>query len=143
MLAAASIIAKNVLGDTFGIAVTPAAQTRATRILVLVAAVLAFGFWALAKTTLVGLLLIAYNGITQLFPGVALSFAPRRPNAAGVAAGIIAGIAVLAVCAARGISVVDGLNVGIAALAVNVALAAAIGYARPLGRAAEAGSAGG
>lgn len=139
MLAAASIIAKNVLGDTFGIAVTPTAQTRATRILVVVAAVLAFGFWALAKTTLVGLLLIAYNGITQLFPGVALSFAPRRPNAAGVAAGIIAGIAVLAVCAVRGVSVVGGLNVGIAALAVNTVLAAAVGYARPVPRPASAG----
>jgi SSS family solute:Na+ symporter len=129
VLAAASIMAKNVLGDTFGIATTSAAQTRATRILVLVVAALAFGFWALAKTTLVGLLLIAYNGITQLFPGVALSFAPVRPRAAGIAAGIVCGIIVLAALALHGTSVVGGINVGLAALAVNLTVAVIAGYA--------------
>jgi len=56
---------------------------------VLVVALLAFGFWALAKVTLVGLLLIGYNGITQLFPGVVLGVATRRP-ALAVGAGIVA-----------------------------------------------------
>ena len=80
LLAAASIVGKNVFAD-YGFARGEAAQTRTTRILVLVVALLAFGFWALAKTTLVGLLLIAYNGITQLFPGVVLGIASRRPPA--------------------------------------------------------------
>lgn len=131
ILAAASIVSKNVLGDTFGIATTSAEQTHATRILVLVVAVLAFAFWALARTTLVGLLLIAYNGITQLFPGVALSFAPRRPSAVGVAAGICGGIAALTAFALTGTSVVGGVNVGIAALAVNTAITLVTGYALP------------
>jgi SSS family solute:Na+ symporter len=131
ILAAASIVSKNVLSDTFGIAKTSAERTRATRILVLVVAVLAFAFWALARTTLVGLLLIAYNGITQLFPGVALSFAPRRPSAAGVAAGILCGIAALAAFAMTGTSVVGGVNVGVVALAFNAAVAIVTGYAIP------------
>ncbi|MGD0053434.1 MAG: sodium:solute symporter family protein, partial [Vulcanimicrobiaceae bacterium] len=54
LLAAASIVGKNVLAD-YGIARGDAAQTLATRILVLIVALLAFGFWALAHTTLVGL----------------------------------------------------------------------------------------
>jgi SSS family solute:Na+ symporter len=132
VLAAASIVSKNVLGDTFGVATTNAAQTRATRILVLVVATLAFCFWALAKTTLVGLLLIAYNGITQLFPGVALAFAPVRPSAAGIAAGIVSGIVVLALFALHGTSVVGGLNVGLVALAINATVAVMVGYARSL-----------
>lgn len=131
ILAAASIVSKNVLGDLLGIATSPAQQTRATRILVLVVAGLAFIFWALAKTTLVGLLLIAYTGITQLFPGVVLSFARVRPSATGVAAGIAAGIAALAVFALTKTSVVGGFNVGLVALALNAAVVAAVGYWRP------------
>jgi SSS family solute:Na+ symporter len=129
ILAAASIVAKNVLGDTLGIATTPRAQTQATRVMVLVTAALAFGFWALARTTLVGLLLISYNGITQLFPGVILAFAPRRPRAAGVAAGIISGIAALALFALTKTSVIGGLNVGLAALAFNTIVTVVVGYA--------------
>jgi SSS family solute:Na+ symporter len=129
ILAAASIVSKNVLGDTFGIAKGSAAQTRATRILVLVVATLAFGFWALAKTTLVGLLLIAYTGITQLFPGVALSFARNRPTAAGVAAGIVTGIAALAGFAIMGTTIVGGVNVGVVALSLNAVVTVLIGYA--------------
>ncbi len=132
ILAAASIVAKNVLGDTLGIARGGAAQTRATRVLVLVVAAAAFGFWAFAKTTLVGLLLIAYSGITQLCVGVLLSFAPRRPSALGVAAGIVAGIAALSAFALAGTNVVGGLNTGIVALALNLLVTVTTGYARPL-----------
>lgn len=134
VLAAASIVSKNVFADTFGIAKAPAAQTRATRVLVLVVASLAFAFWALARTTLVGLLLIAYNGITQLFPGVALSFARVRPSAAGVAAGIITGIATLAAFAATKTKVVGGINVGLVALGANTFVTVVVGYAVPVWR---------
>ena len=94
-------------------------QTRATRASVLVVAGAAFVFWLFAKTTLVGLLLIAYNGITQLFPGVALSFLPRRPSSSAVGAGIGAGILVLVWAAASARATVGGVNVGLAALAAN------------------------
>ena len=128
ILAAASIVSKNILGDILGIAKTSAEQTRATRILVLVVATFAFVFWVFAKTTLVGLLLISYNGITQLFPGVILSFARVRPSALGVAAGIIAGIAALAIFALRGTSIISGINIGVIALALNFAVVIAVGY---------------
>ena len=123
LLAAASIIGKNVFSD-YGIARERAAQTRTTRILVLVVAVLAFGFWVLAKTTLVGLLLIGYNGITQLFPGVVLGVARRRPPAFAVGAGIIAGVIVLIVFAIAGTGQLSGINIGLVALVVNIAVVA-------------------
>ncbi len=120
LLAAASILSKNVLADQLGVAREAGAQTWATRGLVLVVASAAFFFWLEAKTTLVGLLLIAYNGITQLAPGVAMSFLPRRPRALGVGLGILTGILVLVWAAWSGTRVIGGLNVGLVALAANV-----------------------
>jgi solute:Na+ symporter, SSS family len=121
LLAAASIVGKNVFAD-YGLTRDAAAQTRTTRILVLVVAVLAFAFWALAKTTLVGLLLIGYNGITQLFPGVVLGIAARRPPAVAVGAGIIAGLLTLVYFARSGTSQAAGINTGLVALAINAAV---------------------
>ncbi|HEX3551102.1 MAG TPA: sodium:solute symporter family protein [Candidatus Elarobacter sp.] len=123
LLAAASIVGKNVFAD-YGIARDPAAQTRTTRNLVLVVALLAFGFWAIANTTLVGLLLIGYNGVTQLFPGVVLGIGARRPPAFAVGAGIVAGIVVLIYFAATGHGQVQGVNTGLVALVVNAAVLA-------------------
>lgn len=128
ILAAASIVSKNILGDSLGIVKSSSGQTRATRIMVIVVAIFAFVFWVYAKTTLVGLLLISYNGITQLFPGMILSFVRVRPSATGVAAGIVTGIVALALFALNGISIVAGINIGIVALALNAAVTVTIGY---------------
>jgi len=121
ILGAASIFTKNVLGDGFGLATSDAARLRATRLLIIVVAALALVWWATARTTLVGLLLIGYNGIVQFFPGAALALRDVRPAAAAVAAGIVAGIAVVAAAAVAGAPTILGLNVGIFAVLVNVA----------------------
>ena len=120
LLAASSIVVKNVMGDWLSLATTDRERTRATRILVLVVAGLALWFWASEKRTLVDLLLIAYNGIAQFFPGAVLAFAWRRTTAWGVGVGILAGMAVLAVSAVLKLSALAGLNVGFVALIVNV-----------------------
>ncbi|HZO92680.1 MAG TPA: sodium:solute symporter family protein [Candidatus Baltobacteraceae bacterium] len=130
MLAAASIIGKNVCAD-YGFARDERSQTLVTRVLVLVVAILAFGFWAVAKTTLVGLLLIGYNGVTQFFPGVVLGVADRRPSAAAVGAGIVAGLVVLIVCTVRGVGQIDGVNTGLIALIANVVVLAIASVAVP------------
>ncbi len=140
LLAAASIVGKNVFAD-YGFAADEAAQTRITRILVLVVAVLAFGFWAIAKTTLVGLLLIGYNGVTQLFPGVVLGVTNRRPSAFAVGAGIVAGIVVLIICAATGTGQIDGVNTGLIALIANIIVLAIAGVLTPARRPAVASEA--
>jgi SSS family solute:Na+ symporter len=119
LLATASILSKNVLADQFGMALEPRAQTRATRAFVLLVASAAFVFWLMAKVTLVGLLLIAYNGIAQLFPGVVVSFLPQRPAARSVGWGILTGIAILVWAATAGVAVVGGVNIGLLALAGN------------------------
>jgi SSS family solute:Na+ symporter len=119
LLATASILAKNVLADQLGVARGERPQTWATRGFVLLVATGAFLFWLVAKSTLVGLLLVAYNGITQLFPGVSLSFLPRPPSALGVGLGILTGLCVLIWASASGVTVAAGINIGLVALSAN------------------------
>jgi SSS family solute:Na+ symporter len=78
---------------------------------------------------LVGLLLIAYNGITQLFPGVALSFRPRCPAALSIGLGILTGIVILIWAAWRGVTLLDGINIGLVALGANFIVVTACEYA--------------
>ena len=138
VLAAASLVSKNLLSD-YGFVRSEQAATTATRIFVVLIAILAFAFWAVARTSLVGLLLIAYNGVTQFFPGVVLSLSPRtRPHPAGVGAGIVVGIATLAYFAATGASIPWGLNTGFLALILNVIVLVVVSLA--LGRRAVSAS---
>ena len=120
ILGAASIASKNLCID-YGVVKTEAGLITTTRILVLVVSLLAFSFWFFARETLVGLLLISYNGITQFFPGVALSFSRRlRPNAAGVGTGIAVGIITLAIFAISKTTTFIGINTGFVAMVLNV-----------------------
>jgi solute:Na+ symporter, SSS family len=114
ILAAASLLSRNLWP-------TKEEQlTQRTRLWIIVLALLAFGLWVFNRATLVGLLLIGYSGITQLFPGVVLSLRKRPPHAWSVAIGILVALVLLSVCATQGISVIYGANVGTVALAVNI-----------------------
>jgi SSS family solute:Na+ symporter len=121
LLAGSAVITKNVAGDAFGIATGDAARTRLTRVLVIVVAFLALGFWLTAQRTVVELLLLYYNGITQFAPGVMASFLWRRATALAVGSGITAGLAVAIPLAALNIAP-WGINPGFAGLAANVAV---------------------
>lgn len=135
ILAAAGVISKNVLGDGLGIATSDAARTLATRILVIVVSLLALGFWiAEHERTIVELLLIYYNGITQFAPGLVAALVWRRANLWGVAAGLATGLG-LAVYLALGNISVWGLNTGLLALLANAAVLIAISLVTPPGRA--------
>jgi SSS family solute:Na+ symporter len=114
ILAAASLLSRNLF---------PSKEehlTQRTRLWIIVLALLAFLLWVYNRVTLVGLLLIGYSGITQLFPGLVLSLRKRPPHALSVGIGIIVALVLLTVFALRGISVIYGANVGTVALAVNV-----------------------
>jgi SSS family solute:Na+ symporter len=137
VLAAASIVSKNVFIDN-GLVRDPRSQTMLTRVLVLALAILAFAMWAFANETLVGLLLIGYNGIAQLIPGVYLGLTERRPPAFAVGAGIVAGIALLVYFAATKTNAVGGVNTGLIAVALN---AAVLGIVTAIARLAPAGRA--
>jgi SSS family solute:Na+ symporter len=130
LLAGASVITKNVAGDAFGIATSDAARTRLTRVLVLVVALLALGVWLLAQKTVVELLLLYYNGVTQFMPGVVAAFLWKRATAWGVAAGLIAGLAIAIPLAAANVNP-WGINPGFVALIANVAATVLISLVTP------------
>jgi SSS family solute:Na+ symporter len=116
------------MGDAFGIATSDVARTRLTRVLVLIVALLALGVWLVGQKTVVELLLLYYNGVTQLMPGVVAAFLWKRATAWGVAAGITIALALAIPLAALNISP-WGINAGFLALAVNVAVLAIVSLA--------------
>jgi SSS family solute:Na+ symporter len=113
ILAGASLLSRNLFR------VSEDRLTAWTRVWIVVMAALAFGLWVFNRATLVGLLLISYSGITQLFPGVILSLRKRPPHPASVAAGIVVALVLLAWFAFQGVNVVYGVHVGAAALVAN------------------------
>jgi solute:Na+ symporter, SSS family len=131
VLGGASVITKNVAGDLFGIATGDVARTRLTRALVIVVAVLALGVWLVAQKTVVEMLLLYYNGVSQFLPGVVATFIWRRTTALAVGAGIATGLAVAVPLAALNISP-WGINPGFVGLAANVAVLVIISLASRL-----------
>ena len=129
LLGAASIFSKNVLG-AFGIATGDQARTTATRVLVVVVALLALTFWIEEQRTLVELILIYYNGVTQFLPGVVAAFAFPRVSAWSVAAGLVTGFA-LVVWFMLFNTPLAGINPGLVALGGNVLVTLAVSLVLP------------
>jgi SSS family solute:Na+ symporter len=121
LLAGASVITKNVAGDAFGVATDDASRTLLTRVLVIVVALLALGVWLTAQKTVVELLLLYYNGVTQFMPGTVAAFLWKRATAWAVGAGIAVGLAVAIPLAASNVTP-WGINAGFLALIANVAV---------------------
>ena len=128
LLSGASVIAKNVLSDGFNRATSDHSRLIAVRTLVVVIALLALGLWLYKKETLVELLLLYYNGITQFMPAFAFGFLWNRTTAWGVAAGLAGGMGLALYLAAEGVTLA-GLNPGFIALGLNVALLVTVSLA--------------
>ena len=103
-------------------------------------ALLAVYFTLEGGQTLVALLLMGYAFVTQLFPALLCSLLPRNPlTKYGAAAGIVVGVVVVAFVTETKIGFADMLpflpawvgdiNVGFAALILNVVAAALVSLA--------------
>lgn len=130
LLAGASVITKNVAGDVFGLATGDASRTLLTRVLVLVVALLALGVWLTAQKTVVELLLLYYNGVTQFAPGAIAAFVYKRATALAVGSGIAVGLGVAIPLAALNVSP-WGINAGFLALIANVAVLLTVSFLQP------------
>ncbi len=124
VLSAASIVAKNILGDLFGLALDDAARLRVTRAMVIVIGLFALGLWLTYRTTIVALLLLYYNGVTQFAPAVIIGALQPRTSAWAVGAGIVAGLAVALPLAFAGLAPY-GINPGFLGLIVNALIVGA------------------
>jgi SSS family solute:Na+ symporter len=130
LLGAASVFSKNVLGDGLNIATGDRERTWATRILVLVVALLALFLWIKEKSSLVDLLLFYYVGVTQLAPGVIFALAWPRVGPWAVGAGLAAG-EILAYLSTHAAFAPGGINGGFYALLVNAAICALVALIFP------------
>jgi solute:Na+ symporter, SSS family len=138
LMTAATLIANNLYR-----AVNPSADdrqvSRIAKALVPVVALVAVFFTLKGGATIVALLLMGYSFVTQLFPSLILSLA--RSNIAtreGAAAGIIVGVATVAVVSLTGVNFhkltwlppeIQDLNIGIVALVLNFIVLLVVSYA--------------
>jgi SSS family solute:Na+ symporter len=119
LLSSASVVAKNIAGDLMHIGTDDAGRLRVTRIMVVALGLLSLGLWLAYRTTLVDLLLLTYNGISQFMPAYAFGAYWKRTTTAGVTAGIVVGIVLALSLAATG-HAPFGLNPGFIGLTANV-----------------------
>jgi SSS family solute:Na+ symporter len=114
---------------------------RVAKVLVPLVALVAIYFTLQGGQTIVALLLMGYSFVTQLFPALVLSLARNNwITREGAAAGIVAGVATVAVVSLTHTSIgtlvpalpveITELNVGIVALAVNVVVMVAVSAGR-------------
>jgi len=125
ILTAGTLFAKNFFRPLFAPRMSDDAVARLAKVMVVVITGVAMYLALFSKMSLVGLLLFAYNGVAQFFPGVVLGLFWRRVNAAGVFCGLIAGLGSGMTLIFTHHDPVLGLNAGFIGLCVNFAVTAA------------------
>jgi solute:Na+ symporter, SSS family len=128
---ASTLIANDIYRGALARNASDATVTRLARVCVPVVAIVAVLFTLNGGETIVALLLMGYNFVTQLFPAVICSLAPRnRATRQGAFCGILVGVAVVALTTIFKTSIgqlmpflpdaLKDINIGFVALALNV-----------------------
>jgi SSS family solute:Na+ symporter len=128
ILTASALLAKNICRPLLAPAMTDRQVAWLARVAVVAITGIALILAVNRSTTLVGLLLIAYAGVAQFFPGIVLGLYTRWVKAAGVAAGLAAGLALAAFLILTHRDPFHGISAGFLALLVNFAIVAAISF---------------
>ncbi len=126
ILAAATLFAKNFFRPIFAPAMSEPAVARMAKLMVGVMTGIAVLFAILGTKSIVGLLLLGYDGITQFFPGVILGLYWKRVTRAAVWSGMIVGVGAVAILVLSGRDPIGGLNAGFVALCLNFAVVIAV-----------------
>lgn len=122
ILTAATLFAKNFYRPLFSPAMTDDRVALLAKAMVAVVTGVALYFAVRGSTTLVGLLLIGYDGVTQFFPGVILGLFWKRSTRLAVWSGMLAGVGAVALLVLTGRDPIAGLNAGFVALCLNLAI---------------------
>jgi SSS family solute:Na+ symporter len=119
VLAAATLVGRNIYRDMIRPSASPVSVLRVSRVFVLI--IMAFSLYVAIRSPglIANLLLTAYDGVTQFFPAVALSLVWRRTSRAGVTAGLLAGVGLVLFLVISKHDPLWGMNAGFVALAVN------------------------
>jgi SSS family solute:Na+ symporter len=119
ILTASTLFAKNVYRPLFAPTMTDDQVARLAKVMVIVLSLISFFLALHSSTTLVALLLLGYAGVSQFFPGVVLGLFWSEVTTAGVAAGLMTGLAVVAVLMLSHRDPFFGVNAGFLALCIN------------------------
>jgi solute:Na+ symporter, SSS family len=146
---ASTLLANDIYRGALAKNASDATVTRLARFCVPVVALVAVYFTLNGGETIVALLLMGYNFVTQLFPAVVCSLAARnRATKQGAFCGILVGVAVVALTTIFKTSVgqlmpflpdaLKDVNIGFVALALNVVVFAVVSaVTQPAARAEE------
>ena len=131
ILSASTLFAKNLYRPYFAPQMTDAHVARLARITVAATTAIALGLALQSSTSLVGLLLMAYSGIAQFFPGILFGLYWRRVTTAGIFTGMAVGIGLAGGLILTGHDPFFGLNAGFVALLVNFAVTVVVSRLTP------------
>jgi solute:Na+ symporter, SSS family len=131
ILTASTLFAKNLCRPILAPGMTDQQVAKVAKITVLVITVAALCSAIYSSTTLVGLLLVGYGGVTQFFPGVVLGLYSRRTTTLGVFAGMVTGVLVAVVLMLSRHDPIMGWNAGFIALCLNFAVVAVVSRLTP------------
>ena len=131
ILTAATLFAKNLCRPIFAPAMTDGQVARVARGMVLVLSAISLWLAIHSSATLVSLLLVGYAGIAQFFPGLALGLYWNRVTMPGVFAGMIAGVATVALLILSHRDPFHGWSAGFVALCINFLITAILSLATP------------
>ena len=122
ILTAATLFAKNLCRPILAPRMTDGQVEKLAKIAVLAITCAALAAAIFNSTTLVGLLLMGYAGVSQFFPGVVLGLFSKRATMSGVFAGMVTGILVAVLLMLSKHDPLMGLNAGFIALCFNFAV---------------------
>jgi SSS family solute:Na+ symporter len=131
ILAAATLFSKNICRPVMASGMSDHQVASLAKIMVLVLTSIALFLALHTFLSLVSLLLMGYAGVAQFFPGIALGLYSKKVSSAGVFAGLISGVVIVAFLMLTKRDPWMGLNPGFVALFVNFAVVAAFTLVRP------------
>jgi solute:Na+ symporter, SSS family len=126
ILSASTLLAKNVYRPFFAPEISEEGIGSVARMAVGVITVVALYLSLNSSPTLVGLLILAYSGVTQFAPGIVLGICSRRVTARGVLAGLLAGLALVGYLTFAHRDPFLGLNAGFIGLVANILVLATV-----------------
>ncbi len=126
ILTAATLFAKNLCRPILAPRMTDRQVGSLAKIAVLAITCAALAAAIFNSTTLVGLLLMGYAGVSQFFPGVVFGLYSKRATMSGVFAGMVTGILVAAALMLSRHDPLMGVNAGFIALCFNFAVTALV-----------------
>lgn len=106
-------------------------QRELSQAVALLAGVIALGMTYVWPNALVRLSLLSYEGMAQLMPAVLLALLWRKISASAIVSGLLVGVSLVSWLVFTDRDPFHGVNAGLVALAVNIAVVAAVSLARP------------